>query len=136
MGRAPKKMYVIGTEAFVPSRYAGYWIRTHVCVIHVSCTACHAPIGRACTHSRGHEMGGTHYVRRDAYKAIAHKPHRTDDHRRLVREVQPRGDAEHAHGSGDRVEDRRRNWCRGRLTTRLRDLGVGEVLRQDARIGR
>lgn len=47
----------------------GFWIRTHPCVEHYMCPRCGAIQGRPCTGLGDLPTGGTHHVRRKAWKA-------------------------------------------------------------------
>lgn len=71
MGRKPNRLYVVGSECFLPARVAGYWIRTHVSAAFVECPQCKAPIGAACRDNRDpdRDVSYTHYVRRQLYKS-------------------------------------------------------------------
>lgn len=77
MGRRPTKIYVIGSECFLPSGIGHFWIRTHWSAAFVDCPVCNAKAGGPCHDARGDGrlVAYTHYQRRTAHRRMTPGEH-------------------------------------------------------------
>lgn len=72
--KARKRVYVIGTEAFVQHPiFNGLWIRTHISVVKIACEHCRAAIDEPCRTVKDGNIdyhSYTHYRRRGDAKRM------------------------------------------------------------------
>lgn len=60
-----------GSVVFVKHPHLrGLYLKTHPCVMFVSCPQCKAKAGEPCTNAKGIPKSETHYMRRNAYKDV------------------------------------------------------------------